>query len=109
MLSILNYGLLFKHFLLLIRLIFFRLEVINWFLKTHLSEYTILYQESQESQELAWLDKIDRRYAWLKRALVEYDEKYSRIFPAHWDMAERLTVEFCRITRFIYLIILSFL
>ncbi|CAF2891267.1 unnamed protein product [Rotaria sp. Silwood2] len=25
-----------------------RLEVINWFLKTHLSEYTILYQESQE-------------------------------------------------------------
>lgn len=26
----------------------FRLEVINWFLKTHLSEYSILYQESQE-------------------------------------------------------------
>ncbi|CAF0901919.1 unnamed protein product [Rotaria sordida] len=73
-----------------------RLEVINWFLKTHLSEYTILFQESQE---LAWLDKIDRRYAWLKRALVEYDEKYSRIFPVHWEMAERLTVEFCRITR----------
>ncbi|UJR25480.1 hypothetical protein I4U23_006826 [Adineta vaga] len=73
-----------------------RLDVINWFLKTHLSEYTILYQESQE---LAWLDKIDRRFAWLKRALVEYDEKYSRIFPSHWDMAERLTVEFCKITR----------
>jgi hypothetical protein len=30
---------------------------------------------------------------------VEYDEKYSRIFPAHWEMAERLTVEFCKITR----------
>ncbi len=50
--------------------------------------------------QLAWLDKIDRRYAWLKRALVEYDEKYSRIFPAQWEMAERLTVEFCKITRF---------
>jgi len=45
------------------------------------------------------LDKIDRRYAWLKRALVEYDEKYSRIFPIHWEMGERLTVEFCRQTR----------
>ena len=26
----------------------FRLEAINWFLKTQLSEYTVLYQESQE-------------------------------------------------------------
>ncbi|CAF5124426.1 unnamed protein product, partial [Rotaria sp. Silwood1] len=48
---------------------------------------------------LTWLDKIDRRHAWLKRALVEYDEKYSRIFSVHWEMAERLTVEFCKITR----------
>ena len=58
--------------------------------------------------QLAWLDKIDRRYAWLKRALVEYDEKYSRIFPPHWDMAERLTVEFCKITRLIYLLNFGF-
>lgn len=57
MLSILNYGLLFKHFLL-IRLIFFRLEAINWFLKTHLSEYTILYQESQEVMKNKILFKI---------------------------------------------------
>lgn len=95
----------------------FRLEVVNWFLKTNLAEYTILYQESQDvsqlirhlsncvlnekilSSQAAWLDKIDRRYAWLKRTLVDYDEKYSKIFPIHWEMAERLTVEFCKITR----------
>lgn len=50
--------------------------------------------------QLAWLDKIDRRYAWLKRALADYDEKYSRMFPNRWEMAERVTVEFCKITRF---------
>ena len=49
--------------------------------------------------QIAWLDKIDRRYAWLKRTLVEFDEKYSKIFPAHWEMGERLTLEFCKITR----------
>lgn len=31
--------------------------------------------------QVAWLDKIDRRYAWVKRQLVTTQEKYGRMFP----------------------------
>lgn len=48
---------------------------------------------------MAWLDKIDRRYAWIKRQLVDYEEKYGRMFPTEWCMTERIAVEFCHITR----------
>lgn len=48
---------------------------------------------------MAWLDKIDRRYAWIKRQLVDYEEKYGSMFPEEWCMTERIAVEFCHITR----------
>lgn len=50
--------------------------------------------------QVAWLDKIDRRYAWIKRQLVDYEEKYGRMFPEEWCMTERIAVEFCHITRY---------
>ncbi|XP_043910225.1 vacuolar protein sorting-associated protein 53 homolog [Protopterus annectens] len=71
-------------------------EIIKLFIRQYLSEYLVLFQENQD---VAWLDKIDRRYAWIKRQLVEYEEKYGRMFPAEWYMTERITVEFCHITR----------
>uniref|UniRef100_A0A3Q3FYG1 Vacuolar protein sorting-associated protein 53 homolog n=1 Tax=Labrus bergylta TaxID=56723 RepID=A0A3Q3FYG1_9LABR len=71
-------------------------EVIKKFIRQHLSEYLVLFQENQD---VAWLDKIDRRYAWIKRQLVDYDEKYGRMFPEEWCMTERISVEFCHITR----------
>uniref|UniRef100_A0AC11DZK8 VPS53 subunit of GARP complex n=1 Tax=Ovis aries TaxID=9940 RepID=A0AC11DZK8_SHEEP len=71
-------------------------EIIKKFIKQHLSEYLVLFQENQD---VAWLDKIDRRYAWVKRQLVDYEEKYGRMFPREWYMAERIAVEFCHITR----------
>uniref|UniRef100_A0A4W3IB41 Vacuolar protein sorting-associated protein 53 homolog n=1 Tax=Callorhinchus milii TaxID=7868 RepID=A0A4W3IB41_CALMI len=71
-------------------------EIIKKFTKQHLSEYLVLFQENQD---VAWLDKIDRRYAWIKRQLVDYEEKYGRMFPVDWCMSERITVEFCHITR----------
>ncbi|KAG7251957.1 hypothetical protein CRUP_026547, partial [Coryphaenoides rupestris] len=40
--------------------------------------------------QVAWLDKIDRRYAWLKRQLVDYEEKYGQMFPEEWCMTERI-------------------
>ena len=49
----------------------------------------------------AWLDKIDRRYAWIKRFLVDFEEKFGRMFPASWEVSERICVEFCEITRFV--------
>ncbi|XP_025707351.1 vacuolar protein sorting-associated protein 53 homolog isoform X2 [Callorhinus ursinus] len=71
-------------------------EIIKKFIKQHLSEYLVLFQENQD---VAWLDKIDRRYAWIKRQLVDYEEKYGRMFPREWYMTERIAVEFCHITR----------
>ncbi|NWV23843.1 VPS53 protein, partial [Origma solitaria] len=71
-------------------------EIIKKFIKQHLSEYLVLFQENQD---VAWLDKIDRRYAWIKRQLVDYEEKYGRMFPPEWCMTERIAVEFCHITR----------
>ena len=49
--------------------------------------------------QVAWLDKIDRRYAWIKRTLVDFEEKFGHIFPSSWDVSERICVEFCEITR----------
>ncbi|XP_040192733.1 vacuolar protein sorting-associated protein 53 homolog [Rana temporaria] len=71
-------------------------EIIKKFIRQHLSEYSVLFQENQD---VAWLDKIDRRYAWIKRQLVDYEEKYVRMFPVDWCMTERIAVEFCHITR----------
>uniref|UniRef100_A0A670YIT1 VPS53 subunit of GARP complex n=1 Tax=Pseudonaja textilis TaxID=8673 RepID=A0A670YIT1_PSETE len=71
-------------------------EIIKKFIKQHLSEYLVLFQENQD---VAWLDKIDRRYAWIKRQLVDYEEKYGRMFPGEWCMTERIAVDFCHITR----------
>ncbi|XP_072496001.1 vacuolar protein sorting-associated protein 53 homolog isoform X1 [Notamacropus eugenii] len=71
-------------------------EIMKKFIKQHLSEYLVLFQENQD---VAWLDKIDRRYAWIKRQLVDYEEKYGRMFPHEWYMTERIAVEFCHVTR----------
>uniref|UniRef100_E9PYD3 VPS53 GARP complex subunit n=1 Tax=Mus musculus TaxID=10090 RepID=E9PYD3_MOUSE len=59
------------------------------------------FEEAFPSQgtKVAWLDKIDRRYAWVKRQLVDYEEKYGRMFPREWCMTERISVEFCHVTR----------
>jgi len=48
---------------------------------------------------VAWLDKIDRRYAWIKRTLVDFEEKFGHLFPQDWEISERICVEFCELTR----------
>ena len=45
------------------------------------------------------MDKIDRRYSWIKKQLGDFEEKFNKIFPLHWDMSERMAFEFCEITR----------
>ena len=51
--------------------------------------------------QVAWLDKIDRRYSWLKRALVKFDEDFQGTFPSEWHVEERISEEFCRITKLV--------
>lgn len=50
--------------------------------------------------QVAWLDKIDRRYSWLKRALVKFDEDFQGTFPTEWHVEERISEEFCRVTKY---------
>lgn len=61
-----------------------------------LQEYTHLFDENQE---FAWLDKIDRRYAWIKKHLMDFELKFGDIFPLDWEVSERIAVQFCNITR----------
>ncbi|KAK7481576.1 hypothetical protein BaRGS_00027225 [Batillaria attramentaria] len=71
-------------------------DLLTWFVKLELSEYLVLFSEDQD---VAWLDKIDRRYAWIKRTLVDFEEKFGHLFPPAWEVSERICVEFCEITR----------
>ena len=62
-----------------------------------LAEYTHLFGSTEES---AWLDTIDKRYTWLKRHLIEFEERFGRLFPPEWEVSERIAVEFCHVTRY---------
>lgn len=61
-----------------------------------LEEYAQLFHENQD---IAWLDRIDKRYAWLKRHLLDFEDRHGRIFPADWEVSERIAVRFCQQTR----------
>ena len=54
-----------------------------------------------ESLEGAWLDKVDRRYAWLRRTLVTYEVECLLIFPTEWGIPERVTMQVCNSTRYV--------
>jgi len=71
-------------------------DLLSWFVRLQLSEYQVLFAEDQD---VSWLDKIDRRYAWMKRHIMEFEEKFHRMFPPSWEISERICVEFCEITR----------
>ncbi|XP_055372308.1 vacuolar protein sorting-associated protein 53 homolog [Condylostylus longicornis] len=71
-------------------------DLLKWFLNLQLEEYIQLFHENQD---IAWLDKIDKRYAWLKRHLLDFEGKFGTIFPIDWEVSERITVQFCNITK----------
>ncbi|VDO04023.1 unnamed protein product [Rodentolepis nana] len=73
-----------------------KMEIINWFIAQQLAEYRELYEPSQA---IAWLDKIDHRYAWLRTNITPLERKIRTLFPQEWLVLERLIVEFCRNTR----------
>ncbi|XP_030753580.1 vacuolar protein sorting-associated protein 53 homolog [Sitophilus oryzae] len=71
-------------------------DLLKWFITLELQEYSHLFQETEDT---AWLDKIDKRYAWVKRHLLEFEEKLGRMFPENWEVSERIAVQFCHHTR----------
>lgn len=71
-------------------------ELLHWFVDLQLEEYNHLFQETEDT---AWLDKIDRRYAWLKRHLLDFEDKLGNMFPQNWEVSERIAVRFSYKTR----------
>lgn len=70
-------------------------DLLEWFINSELSEYIALFQENED---IAWLDKIDKRYTWLKKHLLDFEERCGRMFPPEWEVSECITVKFCNIT-----------
>lgn len=56
------------------------------------------YQQIFEGTEVARLDKVERRYAWIKRQ-VRANEEIWQIFPATWSVPYLLCIQFCKVTR----------
>lgn len=69
--------------------------LIDSFIESRLSEYKLLFDSSQEQ---AWFDKIDRRFAWSKKCLMEVEDRLGHVFPSNWEISERLAVAFCLVT-----------
>ncbi|VDM25533.1 unnamed protein product, partial [Toxocara canis] len=74
-----------------------RADFCKWFIEHQLSEYTVLYGESES---IAWLDKIEMRYKWFVQKLTEFERSgMAKVFPPDWEMGRRLTLEYCNVTR----------
>lgn len=48
-------------------------DLLKWFINLQLEEYNHLFQETEDT---AWLDKIDKRYSWIKKSLLEFEDRY---------------------------------
>ena len=70
-------------------------DLLDWVVSSELLEYKALFQENQD---ISWLDKVDKRFNWLKKHLIEFEERFGRIFPPKWEVGERIAVAFCKQT-----------
>ena len=68
----------------------------RYVLSRQMAEYSIMFNDAED---IAWLDKIDSRYTWLKRHLIDFEERLGSIFPPDWELSELIAVEFCDTTR----------
>ncbi|XP_063544422.1 vacuolar protein sorting-associated protein 53 homolog [Cydia strobilella] len=71
-------------------------ELLTWFTTMQLQEYEHLFSAEQEC---AWLTHVERRYAWLKRHLLAFEDGAGNVFPRSWKLSERITTHFCEVTK----------
>ncbi|CAH0404286.1 unnamed protein product [Chilo suppressalis] len=71
-------------------------ELLQWFIGMQIQEYQHLFSAEQEC---AWLPHVERRYAWLKRHLLSFEDTLGNLFPMSWKLSERIARQFCQITR----------
>ncbi|CAK9099194.1 Vacuolar protein sorting-associated protein 53 A (AtVPS53) (Protein HEAT-INTOLERANT 1) [Durusdinium trenchii] len=73
-----------------------RREVVTQFCLRLLEGYKDIFQPPKEA---SGLETAERRFAWLKRTLREYDDKYKSQFPESWQVPCGLCDLFCHVTR----------
>ncbi|XP_057506623.1 LOW QUALITY PROTEIN: vacuolar protein sorting-associated protein 53 A-like [Actinidia eriantha] len=71
-----------------------REELVKNFCSRELTSYRQIF----EGAELAKLDKVERRYSWIKRRLRTNEEIW-KIFPPSWHVPYLLCIQFCKLTR----------
>ncbi|XP_049882598.1 vacuolar protein sorting-associated protein 53 homolog isoform X2 [Pectinophora gossypiella] len=71
-------------------------ELLTWFIDMQLQEYQVLFAADEES---AWVGCVERRYAWLKKHLLAFEESRAALFPQRWRLSERTAHRFCVVTR----------
>ena len=71
-------------------------EVVTQFCLRLLEGYKDIFQPPKEA---SGLETAERRFAWLKRTLREYDDKYKSQFPESWRVPCGLCDLFCHVTR----------
>jgi hypothetical protein len=71
-------------------------DLLIWFSRSKLGPYTKLFGPGKPAGELK---QTDRRYAWLRRTLREYEEQFGSIFPKSWGVPAVLSRDFCLLTK----------
>lgn len=69
-----------------------RQEIIDWYVRLQLSDYRHVFPENSD---VSSLEKLDRRYAWVKRVVATSEEEGAGLFPPHWRIAEAIFYQFC--------------
>lgn len=62
------------------------------------SKELVAYQQTFQGSDVARLEKVERRYAWIKRHLKANEDVW-KIFPASWRVPYLVCMQFCKITR----------
>jgi len=73
-------------------------DVRQWFCSFLLESYKEAFVVSEEN-ESSKFENTERRFAWLKRTLKDYSNRYESIFPDDWNLKPMLAYEFCKITK----------
>uniref|UniRef100_A0A6A7G204 Vacuolar protein sorting-associated protein 53 homolog n=1 Tax=Hirondellea gigas TaxID=1518452 RepID=A0A6A7G204_9CRUS len=67
----------------------------KWMCSIQLEPYRQMFSPGNDAASLAL---TERRFAWLKRQLKQYHERYGGIFPRQWNVPGKIAADFCKMT-----------
>eukprot|EP00916_Digyalum_oweni_P005290 GHVL01009273.1.p1 GENE.GHVL01009273.1~~GHVL01009273.1.p1 ORF type:complete len:616 (-),score=126.31 GHVL01009273.1:1101-2948(-) len=73
-----------------------RVDITTHFCLELLNEYISAFSQGSNDQQL---QQVERRFAWLRRKLGEYEHKFTDVFPPKWRIPAVLSEMFCHETR----------